>query len=83
YAVDFDGDGHIDLWNPRDAMGSVENYFKQHGWVNGARVAVPARGRAPSVEGGFQTLYPLGVLASDGLRPQGPLGAHRQASRMR
>lgn len=47
YAVDFDGDGHIDLWNPRDAIGSVANYFKQHGWVSGDRVAVPASGRAP------------------------------------
>ncbi|WP_075123263.1 lytic murein transglycosylase B, partial [Pseudomonas aeruginosa] len=83
YAVDFDGDGHIDLWNPRDAIGSVANYFKQHGWVNGDRVAVPASGRAPSLEDGFKTLYPLDVLASAGLRPQGPLGGHRQASLLR
>ncbi|HBO3123947.1 TPA: lytic murein transglycosylase B [Pseudomonas aeruginosa] len=83
YAVDFDGDGHIDLWNPRDAIGSVANYFKQHGWVSGDRVAVPASGRAPSLEDGFKTLYPLDVLASAGLRPQGPLGGHRQASLLR
>ena len=70
YAVDFDGDGHIDLWNPRDAIGSVANYFKQHGWVSGDRVAVPASGRAPSLEDGFKTLYPLDVLASAGLRPR-------------
>ncbi len=83
YAVDFDGDGHIDLWNPRDAIGSVANYFKQHGWVSGDRVAVPASGRAPSLEDGFKTLYPLDVLASAGLRPRGPLGGHRQASLLR
>ncbi|MEG7168081.1 lytic murein transglycosylase, partial [Pseudomonas aeruginosa] len=78
-----DGDGHIDLWNPRDAIGSVANYFKQHGWVSGDRVAVPASGRAPSLEDGFKTLYPLDVLASAGLRPRGPLGGHRQASLLR
>lgn len=44
YAVDFDGDGHRDLWqNPRDAIGSVANYFRNHGWRPGEPVAVPAR----------------------------------------
>ncbi|MCP5159668.1 MAG: lytic murein transglycosylase B [Gammaproteobacteria bacterium] len=43
YAVDFDGDGHRDLWsNPRDAIGSVANYFKKHGWRRGEPVASPA-----------------------------------------
>ncbi|MDD2546762.1 MAG: lytic murein transglycosylase B [Burkholderiaceae bacterium] len=36
YAVDFDGDGRIDLFNsPRDAIGSVASYFKAHGWTTG------------------------------------------------
>ena len=40
YAVDFDGDGTRDLWeNPADALGSVGNYFKKHGWVGGLPVA--------------------------------------------
>lgn len=44
YAVDFDGDGRRDLWrNPRDAIGSVANYFRQHGWRPGEPVIVPAR----------------------------------------
>jgi membrane-bound lytic murein transglycosylase B len=44
FAVDFDGDGHRDLWrNPRDAIGSVANYFKKNGWRSGEPVAVPAR----------------------------------------
>jgi membrane-bound lytic murein transglycosylase B len=33
WAVDFDGDGHIDLANsPADAIGSVANYLREHGW---------------------------------------------------
>lgn len=29
YAVDFDGDGHINIWsNPDDAIGSVASYFR-------------------------------------------------------
>lgn len=44
YAVDFDNDGHIDIWNnPTDAIGSVANYFKKHGWKTGQPVAVQAK----------------------------------------
>ncbi len=40
YAVDFDNDGKRDLWdNPADALGSVGNYFKRHGWTAGQPVA--------------------------------------------
>lgn len=31
-AVDFNNDGKRDLWQPEDAIGSVANYFSQHGW---------------------------------------------------
>ncbi|GAA4106790.1 lytic murein transglycosylase B [Zhongshania borealis] len=39
YAVDFDGDGVVDIVNnPVDAIGSVANYFKRHGWRAGQPV---------------------------------------------
>lgn len=42
WAVDFDGDDHIDLFNsPADAIGSVANYFIAHGWKPGMATHYP------------------------------------------
>lgn len=36
YAVDFDGDGHVDLHgNTADVIGSVAHFLSEHGWVEG------------------------------------------------
>lgn len=83
YAVDFSGDGHINLWDPVDAIGSVANYFKAHGWVKGDQVAVMANGQAPGLPNGFKTMYSISQLAAAGLTPQQPLGNHQQASLLR
>lgn len=83
YAVDFSGDGHINLWDPVDAIGSVANYFKAHGWVKGDQVAVMANGQAPGLPNGFNTRYSISQLAAAGLTPQQPLGNHQQASLLR
>lgn len=83
YAVDFSGDGHINLWDPVDAIGSVANYFKAHGWVKGDQVAVMANGQAPGLPNGFKTKYSISQLAAAGLTPQQPLGNHHQASLLR
>ncbi|EAO1828180.1 murein transglycosylase B [Salmonella enterica subsp. enterica serovar Enteritidis] len=83
YAVDFNGDGHINLWDPVDAIGSVANYFKAHGWVKGDTIAVPANGQAPGLANGFKTKYSLSQLAAAGLTPQQSLGNHQEASLLR
>jgi membrane-bound lytic murein transglycosylase B len=44
FAVDFDGDGRIDLLNnPVDAIGSVANYFKAFGWQSGMPTHYPVQ----------------------------------------
>ncbi len=42
YAVDFDGDGTVDLFgSPADAIGSVANYFKAFNWQPGLATHFP------------------------------------------
>lgn len=42
FAVDFDGDGRIDLRNsPVDAIGSIASFLSQHGWMRGQPVIFP------------------------------------------
>jgi membrane-bound lytic murein transglycosylase B len=83
YAVDFDRNGHIDLQKSRpDAIGSVANFLKQHGWQRDADVAVQARvgGEAwrEFVSGRFEPKHSLTELRGAGVEfdsPQ-PAGAH-------
>ena len=47
YAVDGDGDGRIDLrQSPKDAIASVGNFMKKHGWQAGMPVSFPVQGNA-------------------------------------
>jgi len=45
FAVDFNQDGERNIWNDRtDAIGSVANYLKSHGWDRGKAIVVAASG---------------------------------------
>lgn len=86
YAVDFSGDGHKDLWNPVDAIGSVANYFKGHGWRSGEPVAVRASavgGGAIHLKTGFDSRYSLANLAANGITPTASLGRPGEVSLLR
>lgn len=86
YAVDFDGDGKADIWNNAvDAIGSVANYFKAHGWTAGEQVVLPAvasanfpqemlsRGRK------LKPRYTAGELEAAGLVPEGEVDPQAEA----
>jgi membrane-bound lytic murein transglycosylase B len=64
YAVDFDGDGHINIWtNPTDAIGSVASYFKRHGWQPGKPVASRATVKGEQADQGLtQGLDPVSTV---------------------
>lgn len=72
HAVDFNGDGRRDLWNPDDAIGSVANYFRQFGWRQGEAVAVRATYSGSgykTMETGFDSSYSLAKLERAGVKP--------------
>jgi len=73
YAVDFNGDGKTDLWDPEDAIGSVANYFRAHGWTPNGGVAVKAQGQARDLEPGLKQRYPIASLRQAGLTPVAPI----------
>ena len=44
FAVDGDGDGRIDLkQSPKDAIASVGNFMKKHGWQSGMPISFPVQ----------------------------------------
>ncbi len=88
YAVDFDGDGHINIWSdPTDAIGSVASYFKRHNWQPGQPVATPAKVKGEQVDQGLSAgldpdktvgeLRALGWSSDDALADDLPVTAFR------
>ncbi len=61
FAVDFNDDGVIDLWNAEDAIGSIASYFAKNGWKRNLReIATRARykgNRFKRLKTGFKTKY--------------------------
>lgn len=84
YAVDFDGDGHRNLWtDPVDAIGSVGNYFAEHRWQPGGEVYWEAQGPAttPAAINFNRTQRPyvqVSALEAQGIRPQEQLAGDRK-----
>jgi membrane-bound lytic murein transglycosylase B len=49
FAADFNQDGNRDLWrDPKDAIASIGNYLKAHGWSRNQPIAVPVIARNES-----------------------------------
>jgi membrane-bound lytic murein transglycosylase B len=78
YAVDFDGDGRIDLaGDAADVIGSVAHYLARHDWQPGAPVLLPARIAPESLDtvlrrldGGISERRALSAWEADGVAPQ-------------
>lgn len=85
YAVDFDDDDKRDLWNnPVDAIGSVANYFAEHGWQRDGAIYHQAEGPDARPDGLTfnQTVRPTttaaeaveqGIVTADSLAPDTPV----------
>lgn len=81
YAVDFDGDGKIDLRNsPVDAIGSIANFLTRHGWKRGEPMVFPATVTLANVDGmnnawstyigaGLEAKFKLDELKTAGVLP--------------
>ncbi|MBI5435667.1 MAG: lytic murein transglycosylase B [Nitrosomonadales bacterium] len=80
YAVDFSGDGKIDLLrDPVDAIGSVANYLKQYGWSSGEPVAVRASTGENRLLGGLAESHAMAVWAASGVQPDKQVEADKTA----
>ena len=83
FAVDGDGDGHIDLkQSPKDAIASVANFMRKHGWQPGMPIYFPVQEGAISearalADGEPQLKYSVQELIAKGIlgKEQGDLQA--------
>jgi len=70
YAVDYDGDGHKDIWTSKpDALASIANYLKMNGWEEGQPwgVQVSAPADIPSRLIGVKTQRPVSFWLQHGV----------------
>jgi len=76
YAVDFDGNGSIDLrGSAADAIGSVANFLRRHGWHPGEPVqlrvsAIAGDAWRAYADGAVRPAHSLAALAQAGLRTE-------------
>lgn len=86
YAVDFDGDGKIDLRNSAvDAIGSIASFLSQHGWQRDQPLVFPVRvtadmpwpsliGRSLEAKLSREELQIAGVIVPDEVPASHPYG---------
>ncbi|MEY3201329.1 MAG: lytic murein transglycosylase [Pseudomonadota bacterium] len=68
FAVDFDGDGKVDLMNsPADAIGSVANFLHEHGWEKGGTVAIKVKSASGDLQKLADSIDP--VLSVEDIEP--------------
>jgi membrane-bound lytic murein transglycosylase B len=71
YAVDYDGDGAIDLLgSPADAVGSIAAYMKSFGWTTGETPLAPVRlapGSEADLVSGLQRVHDVSEVQSKGV----------------
>ena len=84
-AVDFDGDGVIDLRaSTADAIGSVASFLSKHGWEPGAPVQfkpdLAGEAWRAYVSRGVELKHPLGALREAGVRLPDGLPAESRAA---
>jgi len=81
HAVDFNGDGHINLFDKTDAIGSIAKYFKERGkWNNRIPVAMKTyynKKRFYGLATGFKTSYSQRHMLSLGMRPSSDFYGYR------
>ena len=91
FAVDFDVDGRIDLWQSADdVIGSVAAYLARHDWQRGQPVLLPATAegeggalllRRVEAGGGLSERRALEAWTADGLAVAVPSGSRRGTGR--
>jgi len=83
YAVDYDGDGHRDLWHSNaDIIASVANYFKRHGWRRGEPITLEVEGGGDLerfVKAGMKPSIKVEELLRSGVKPKGAASVDPEA----
>jgi membrane-bound lytic murein transglycosylase B len=81
HAIDFNNDGHINLFNKADAIGSIAKYFVERGkWNNRIPVAMKVQYNKKRFYGlttGFKSSYTQRHLLSLGMRPSSNFFGYR------
>jgi membrane-bound lytic murein transglycosylase B len=79
YAVDYDGDARVDLGRSvADAIGSVGNFLKEHGWKPGGAIAFAAtmegEGFRKFADGSVKPAWPMAEISAAGVTALAPTG---------